>query len=53
MNTITTFQIGEKDGTTVDWVKIDRGNDEYTWMTKAQYDAQQATLVSDSATPQA
>jgi hypothetical protein len=32
---------------------IDRGNGEFTSMTKATYDAQQATLVLESATPQA
>jgi hypothetical protein len=32
---------------------IDRGNGEFTSMLKSTYDAQQATLVSESATPQA
>jgi hypothetical protein len=42
MNKITSFQVPEKDGTLIDWIKIDRGNDEFTWMPKSVYDEQQA-----------
>jgi len=38
MDNITTFQIEERDGSIVDWVKIDKGNDEAVWMPKAVYD---------------
>ena len=49
IQTITEIGI---DGTSTDYVIIDRGNGEFTSMTKATYDAQQAaqsTLVTESA----
>jgi hypothetical protein len=39
------------DGTTIDFVIIDRGNGEFTSMTKADYEA--STLPSNSSIPQA
>jgi hypothetical protein len=42
MEKITEFQLEDKDGSIIDWVKIDRGNDEFTWMTKAEYEKRQA-----------
>jgi hypothetical protein len=48
MDKVITFQVEEQDGTIIDWVKIDKGNDEAVWMPKSTYD----TLVSEStATP--
>ena len=43
------------DGSTTDYVVIDRGNGEFTSMLKSTYDAMQAnsTLPSNSSTPQA
>ena len=49
IQTITQTNI---DGSTTEYVIIDRGNDEFTSMPKAVYDAQQAaqaTLVTESA----
>jgi len=46
IQTITQTNI---DGSTTEYVIIDRGNGEFTSMLKSTYD----TLVSDSATPQA
>jgi hypothetical protein len=42
MENIIRFQVEEKDGSSVDWVKIDKGNDEAVWMTQAEYDQQKA-----------
>ena len=42
MENITKFQLEDKDGTIVDWVKIDKGNNEFHWMSQAEYDAIQA-----------
>jgi hypothetical protein len=53
MDKIEVFSVENLDGVVTEFVIIDRGNGEFTSMTKATYDAQQATLVSDSATPQA
>ena len=39
---ITTFNIEERDGSIIEWVKIDKGNDEAMWMPKATYDELQA-----------
>ena len=42
MEKITKFQVKEKDGSLVDCVKIDKGNDEAIWLIQAEYDRQQA-----------
>ena len=42
MEKMTEFKLEEKDGSIVDWVKIDRGNDEFTWMPKSIYDEMKA-----------
>ena len=42
MEKITKFQVEEKDGSLVDWVKIDKGNDEAIWLTQTEYDRRQA-----------
>ena len=47
MNNITIIT----DPTGNEQVIIDRGNGEFTSMTKATYDAQQATLASESSIP--
>ena len=46
MNTQTITQTN-LDGSTTDYVIIDRGNEEFTSMLKSDYD----TLVSESSTP--
>ena len=38
-----------KDDKGIEHIIIDRGNGEFTSMTKATYDEQQATLVTESA----
>lgn len=48
MKNITIIQI-EEHGEVVDYVLIDRGNGEYTSMTKAHYDEQQAQ--AEQSTP--
>ena len=51
----TVFTVTNLDGTTSDFVMIDRGNGEYTSMLKSTYDAQQAATLASSnpSTPQA
>ena len=49
MNNVTFIEIENIDGSTTTHAIIDRGNGEFTSMTKATYDAQQATLVTESA----
>jgi len=53
MATVTTFNSTDITGATVVNVCIDNGDGTFQWMTKAAYDAQQATLPSNSSTPQA
>jgi hypothetical protein len=53
MDNVSFIKVAGIDGVEVEHAIIDRGNGEFTSMTKATYDAQQATLVSDSTTPQA
>ena len=52
---IQTFTVNNFDGTTTDWVQIETAPEQFTSMTKANYDAQQAssTLPSNSSIPQA
>ena len=50
MENITTFQVEERDGSLVDWVKIDKGNDEAVWMSKAEYDRQQVEHLTEIPT---
>ena len=42
MDNVTFFQARERDGSTTEFVLIDRGNDEYTSMPKSVYEALQA-----------
>ena len=56
MKLIETFEVTELTGETVEWVKLERAENEFTWMSKATYDEQQAalstpidTLVTESA----
>jgi hypothetical protein len=42
MNNVTFIEIENQDGTTTEHAIIDRGNNEFTSMTKATYDAMQA-----------
>ena len=55
MNNVTYLDMPQVDGTTQTFAIIDRGNGEFTSMTKEAYDAQQAqnTLPSNSSIPQA
>ena len=48
MNNVTFIEIETITGTETHAI-IDRGNGEFTSMTKETYDAQQATLVTESA----
>jgi hypothetical protein len=54
MDNVTFFDDIQKNGSIVTWAKIDRGNDEFTWMEKSTYDAQiaaQDTLPSELSIP--
>lgn len=42
---IQIIDVANEDGTITQYVIIDHGNDEFTSMTKAFYDAQQALLL--------
>ena len=50
----TVFTVTNLDGTTSDFVMIDRGNGEFTSMLKSTYDEQQAATLASSnpSTPQ-
>ena len=39
---IETYEVTDSTGATVEWVKLERGTDEFTWITKSEYDRQQA-----------
>ena len=52
MNNVTYQEYLQEDGSTITYAVIDKGNNEFTSMLKADYDAQQATLAANSA-PQA
>ena len=49
MDNVKFITVDNPDGTITEHAIIDRGNGEFTSMTKAAYDAQQATLVTESA----
>ena len=51
MENVTFIDMPNPDGTTTPTAIIDRGNGEFTSMTKADYEA--STLPSNSSTPQA
>jgi hypothetical protein len=42
MDNITISEVTNLDGSTIQWVQIDRGNGEFTSMPKEVYDRQQA-----------
>ena len=48
MDNVIIFQVQEKNGDLVDWVKIDNKNDEAVWMLKSTYDAMQAEQSTPS-----
>jgi len=50
---ITIIEQVQLDGSTIDFVLIDRGNGEYTTMPKSIYDATLASELSNPSTPQA
>ena len=49
MDNVTFISVTGIDGVEVEHAIIDRGNEEFTSMLKSTYDAQQATLVTESA----
>ena len=51
MDNVTFIELEMAGGETVTHAIIDRGNGEFTSMTKATYDAQQATLASELSNP--
>jgi len=51
MNNVTFIEVPQMDDTTQTYAIIDKGNGEFTSMTKADYDA--STLPSNSSIPQA
>ncbi len=42
MEKIEIIEVETNDGAVAEIVKIDKGNDEYIWMRKSEYDRQQA-----------
>jgi len=50
MKLIETYEVTQSTGDIVEWVKIERGTDEFTWMPKAEYDKQQAEQSTPIAT---
>jgi hypothetical protein len=42
MKLIETYEVTDSTGDIVEWVKLERGTDEFIWMTKSEYDRQQA-----------
>jgi hypothetical protein len=48
MDNVTFITTENPDGTTTEYAIIDRGNDEYTSMTKAHYEALQAAQSTPS-----
>lgn len=48
MNEVTFIKVAGIDGVEVEHAIIDRGNNEFTSMTKAEYDRQQAELTKEA-----
>jgi hypothetical protein len=46
MDNVTFIELPTPDGTMVEYAIIDRGNEQFTSMTKATYDAQQEALAN-------
>jgi hypothetical protein len=42
MKLIETYEVIDATGESVEWVKLERATDEFTWMPKSEYDRQQA-----------
>ena len=42
MKLIETYEVTDSAGVTVEWVKLERSENEFTWMPKATYEEQQA-----------
>lgn len=42
MKLIETFEIEDITGQIIEWVKLERSENEFTWMPKSVYDEQQA-----------
>ena len=49
MEKVTFIKLANSNGEEIEHAIIDRGNGEFTSMLKSTYDAQQATLVTESA----
>jgi hypothetical protein len=45
MTNIEIIEVQKSDGTSEQVVKIDRGNEEFTWMSKTVYDEMQAKVI--------
>jgi hypothetical protein len=53
MDNVTFIEVENIDGTTTEHAIIDRGNEEFTSMTKAHYEAQQAEQSTPSVIDEA
>jgi hypothetical protein len=51
MDKVTFFEATEKDGSISEFVLIDHGNDQFTSMPKAVYEAQQVEHLTEIPTP--
>ena len=47
MKLIETYEVTESTGVIVEWVKLERSENEFTWMPKAIYDAQLEEQAND------
>jgi hypothetical protein len=47
MKIIETYEVIDATGESVEWVKLQRAEDEFTWMSKAEYDR----LEAEQSTP--
>ena len=50
MENVKFIQIETPEGSIIDYVQIDRGNNEFTSMTKAHYEAQQVEHLTEIPT---
>ena len=48
MKLIETYEVIDATGESVEWVKLQRAEDEFTWMSKAEYDRRQAEQSTPS-----
>jgi hypothetical protein len=50
MKIIETYEVIDATGESVEWVKLQRAEDEFTWMSKAEYDRLEAEHFTPSVT---